>query len=71
MSCDTFQDVLGGLTNDHQDKNECGHSSSDVEHNADVVCQLIHIVHIGHQDGWQQEANGNAHLWMRRKAEKI
>lgn len=58
-------DVNSHLTDDHQDKDEGGHSRADVEHDSDVVCQLSHIVHIRHEDGWDQEPNGNAQLEVR------
>lgn len=54
-----------GLTEDHEDEDHGGHSSSDVEHDADVVRQLVYIVNIWHEDGWHKEANGNAQLWVR------
>lgn len=50
------------LTDDHEDKDDGGHSCADVEHDSDVVRQLIYIVHIRHKDGWDQEPNGNSHL---------
>lgn len=53
------------LTNHHEDEDDGGHSSADVEHEPDVVRQLVHVFHIGHQDGWEQEAQGDAHLWVR------
>lgn len=55
-------DVNSHLTNDHEDKDEGGNSCADVEHDSDVVRQLIDIVHIRHKDGWEQEPNGNTHL---------
>lgn len=50
------------LTDDDEDEYEGGHSSTDVEHESDVVRQLIDIVHIRHKDGWDEEPNGNTHL---------
>lgn len=53
---------VGSLTNDHEDKDEGSHPCAGVEHDPDVVRQLIHIVHIRHKDGREQEPNGNTHL---------
>ena len=64
-SLDEPVDVNNHLTDDHEDKDDAGHSCADVEHDSDVVRQLIHIVHIWHKDGWDQEPNGNTHLWVR------
>lgn len=50
------------LTDDHKDEHEGGHSGTDVEHESDVVRQLIDIVHIRHKNGWNQEPNSNTHL---------
>lgn len=50
------------LTDDHKDEDEGGHSCADVEHDSDVVRQLIYITHVWHKDGWDQEPNGNTHL---------
>lgn len=47
---------------DHKDEEERGHSCCDVEHNADVVSQLVHVFHIRHQHGRHQESNGNTQL---------
>lgn len=50
------------LTKDNKDEEECRHSCCDVEHNADVVSQLIHVVHIRHQDRRHEEPNGDTQL---------
>ena len=50
------------LTYDNKDKESGGHSCCNVEHNTNVVSQLINVFHIGHQDRWYQEPNGNAQL---------
>lgn len=50
------------LTNDDKDEYEGGDASADVEHDPDVVSQLIDIVHIRHKDGRNEEPNGNTHL---------
>lgn len=55
-------DVNSHLTNDHEDEDEGGHSCADVEHDSNVARQLLHIVHIRHQDGWEQEPNGDTQL---------
>lgn len=55
------------LTDDHKDKEGSGHSCGDVEHGSDVVLQLIHIVHVRHKYGWDQEPNGNTQLVVRGK----
>lgn len=51
------------LTKDNQDEEHGGHGRRDVEHDADVMSQLIHVVHVRHQDGRHQETDGNAQLW--------
>lgn len=53
------------LTDDHEDEDNGGHSSADVEHDPDVVRQLIYVLHIGHENGRDQEPNGNAQLQRR------
>lgn len=53
------------LTDDHEDEDEGGHSRTDVEHDSDVGRQLLHIIHIGHEDGWEQEAHGDSQLSVR------
>ena len=59
------------LTNDHKDEDKGGNTCADVEHDSDVIRQLVHIIHIRHKDGWNQEPNGNAHLQMKgTKSEK-
>lgn len=55
-------DASNRLTDDHKDKEDGGHSRADVEHGSDVVRQLVHIVHVRHKHGWDQEPNGNTHL---------
>lgn len=61
----TWQLFPRTLTDHHQDEDEGGHPSADVEHDSDVVRQLIHVVHIRHQDGWDQKPNSDAHLQVR------
>lgn len=56
--------VKNPLTNDDEDEDDGGHSCSDVEHGFDMARQLSHIVHVGHKHGWNQEPNGNAHLYV-------
>lgn len=53
------------LTDDHEDEDDGGRSGADVEHESDVVRQLVDVVHVGHEDGWEQEADGDAHLRAR------
>lgn len=50
------------LTDDHEDEEEGSHSGCDVEHDADVMRQLLHVVHVGHQDGRHKEPDGNTQL---------
>lgn len=50
------------LTDDDKDEYEGGHSCTDVEHESDVVRQLIDIFHIGHKHRWDEEPYGDAHL---------
>lgn len=50
------------LTNEHKRKDDGGHACANIEHDSDVTRQLVHIVHIGHKDGWHQEADGNTQL---------
>lgn len=52
----------GSLTHNHEDKQDGGDPRSDVEHDSDVVAQLIQIIHIRHKYGWKQEPDGNAQL---------
>ena len=54
------------LTNDDQYEEEGGHTGRDVEHVADVPSQLVHVLHVGNQDGRQQEPDGDAQLENRR-----
>lgn len=55
------------FTDDDEDKDEGGHSGAYVEHDSDVVRQLVHIIHVRHKDGRDQEPNGNTHLWTNSK----
>lgn len=48
------------LTKDDEDKQQGGYACCDVEHDPNVVSQLVHVVHIGHQDGRNKEADGDA-----------
>lgn len=50
------------LTKHDQQKDEAGHSGCDVEHDADVLGQFIHVIHVGHKNRRDQETNGNAKL---------
>lgn len=50
------------LTEDHEDEEQGGHARRDVEHDADVIRQLVHVVHVGHQDGGDEEPDGDAQL---------
>lgn len=61
----SFYEPVGGnsrLTNDHEDEEDGGRSRTDVEHDSDVVRQLVQIVHVRHEDGREQEPNGDTHL---------
>lgn len=50
------------LTKNHKDEEKGGHPRRDVEHDADVTGELVHVVHVGHQDGGDEEADGDAEL---------
>lgn len=50
------------LTHNDEDKQDGGHPRSDVEHDSDVVGQLVHVVHIRNKNGWEQEPDGTAQL---------
>lgn len=50
------------LTNDDEDEEQGGHACRDVKHGSDVVSQLVHVIHIGHQDGRHQEPDGDTQL---------
>lgn len=50
------------LTHNHEDQQDGGHPCSDVEHESDVVPQLIHIIHDGHEHGWKEEPDGTTQL---------
>lgn len=50
------------LTNDNEDEEQGGHACRDVKHRSDVVSQLVHVFHIGHQDGRHQEPDGDTQL---------
>lgn len=57
----------GYLTTNHKDEEKGGHPRRDVEHDADVMGQLVHVVHVGHQDGGDEEADGDAELEEEKK----
>lgn len=62
-SLESDRPVCGSsLTQDDEDEEEGGHAGGDVEHDADVVGQHVHVVHIGHQDGGHQEPDGDTEL---------
>lgn len=50
------------LTEHNQHKDEAGHTGGDVEHDADVLSQFTDVIHVGHQNGRDQEANSNTKL---------
>lgn len=50
------------LTENHEDEEQGGHPRRDVEHDADVTGELVHVVHVGHQDGGDEEPDGDAEL---------
>lgn len=50
------------LTNDNEDEEQGGHACRDVKHCSDVVSQLVHVFHIGHQHGRHQEPDGDTQL---------
>lgn len=50
------------LTHNHEDKHDGGDPRCDVEHDSDVVPQLVQIIHVMHKDGWNQEPDGDAQL---------
>lgn len=54
-------------THNHDDKQDGGDPRSDVEHDSDVVAQLIQIIHIRHKYGRNQEPDGNAQLKQTRR----
>ena len=58
------------LTDDDQDEEEGGHAGRDVEHVADVPGQLVHVLHVGNQDGREQETDGDAQLENRNNNNK-
>lgn len=55
-------DSVTDLTNDYEDEEQGGNACRDVKHGSDVVSQLVHVIHIGHQDGRHQEPDGDAQL---------
>lgn len=57
-----------GLTENHKDEEHGGHRRRDVEHDADVTRELVHVVHIGHQDGGDEEPDGDAELEGKEKS---
>lgn len=50
------------LTKNHKDEEQGGHPRRDVEHDADVMRELVHVVHVGYQDGGDEEPNSDAEL---------
>lgn len=58
------------LTKNHKDEEKGGHPRRDVEHDADVMGELVHVVHIGHQDGGDEEADGDAELEEKEETKK-
>lgn len=54
--------VWDSLTKNHKDEEQGGHPRRDVEHDADVMRELLHVVHVGHQDGGDEEPDGDAEL---------
>lgn len=52
-----------GLTKDDKDEEQGRYPRGDVEHDADVVSQLVQVVHVRYQNGWNQEPQGNTQLW--------
>lgn len=54
---------VASLTNDHEDEEGSGHSSADVQHDSDVLRQLVDVLHVGHQHWWDQKAKGDTQLW--------
>lgn len=55
------------LTHNHEDKQGGGDPRSDVEHDTDVVPQLVQIIHVRHKHGWNQEPDGDAQLQQTRR----
>lgn len=54
---------VASLTNDHEDEEGSGHSSTDVQHDSDVLRQLVDVLHVGHQHWRDQKAKGDTQLW--------
>lgn len=54
-------------TDDHKYKDEGGHTRTDVEHESDVICQLVYILYIRNKHGWDQKPNGNTQLQKKKK----
>lgn len=52
----------GNLTKNNKDEEWGSHSCCDVKHNADVMSQLVHVVHIRYKDRRHKEPNGNTQL---------
>lgn len=50
------------LTQDNKDEERRGHRSCDVEHDSDVMSQLIHVLHIGYENRRNKKSNGNTQL---------
>lgn len=50
------------LTDDHEEEEDGGQSSADVQQDSDVLRQLVDVVHVGHQHRRDQEAQGDAQL---------
>lgn len=59
-------DRLTPLTHNDEDKHEGGHPRGDVEHDSDVVGQLVRVVHIRHENGWKHKPYGTAQLQQSR-----
>lgn len=51
------------LTKDDEDEEDCRHSCCNVEHDADVASQLIHVGYIRHQNGRYEKPDGNTQLY--------
>lgn len=58
------------LTENHKNEEEGGHPRRDVEHDTDVMGELVHVVHVGHQDGGDEEPDGDAELDGNEKQDK-
>lgn len=56
------QQSTNELTEDDKDEKQSGHTSYDVEHDADVVGKLVAVFDIGYQNRRDQEPNRNSKL---------